>query len=54
VAGVGAEFMVDPRFTLRGELLHYEYSHETYPGSTGNVNLGNASNVLRFGGNYKF
>jgi outer membrane immunogenic protein len=54
VAGLGAEFMVDPRFIIRGELLHYEYSHETYPGSTGNVSLGNASNVLRLGGNYKF
>jgi outer membrane immunogenic protein len=54
VAGLGAELMVDPHFTLRGELLHYEFGHETYPGSTGTVNLGNASNVLRFGGNYKF
>ena len=54
VAGLGAELMVDPRFILRGELLHYEYGHETYPGSTGPVNLGNSSNVLRLGGNYKF
>ena len=54
VAGLGAELMVDPRFTLRGDLLHYEYGHEAYPGSTGTVNLGNSSNVLRLGGNYKF
>ena len=54
VAGLGAELMVDPRFTIRGELLHYEFGHETYPGSTGQVNLGNSTNVLRLGGNYKF
>ena len=54
VAGLGAELMIDPRFTLRGELLHYEFGHETYPGSTGQVNMGNSTNVLRLGGNYKF
>lgn len=54
VAGLGAELMVDPRFTIRGELLHYEFGHETYPGSTGQVTLGNSTNVLRLGGNYKF
>ena len=54
VAGLGAEMMVDPRFTIRGELLHYEFGHESYPGSTGTVHLGNSSNLLRLGGNYKF
>ena len=54
VAGLGAELMVDPRFTLRGELLHYEFGHENYPGSNGTVSLGNSTNVLRLGGNYKF
>lgn len=54
VAGIGAEFQVDPRFSLRGEVLHYDLGHYTYPASTGPQSISATNNLLRVGGNYRF
>ncbi|MFZ4786979.1 MAG: porin family protein [Rhizobiales bacterium] len=54
VAGIGAEFQVDQRFTLRGEVLHYDLNSYTYPASTGPQSIGATNNLLRVGGNYRF
>ena len=54
VAGIGAEFQVDQRFSLRGEVLHYDLNSYTYPASTGPQSIGATNNLLRVGGNYRF
>jgi outer membrane immunogenic protein len=54
VAGAGADMQFTPSVILRAELLHYDFSDQTYPGSNGPVRIGATSNVLRAGLNYKF
>lgn len=54
VAGLGAEFQVDQHFSLRGEVLHYDFGSETYPTSTGRQSVSATNNLLRVGGNYRF
>ena len=52
--GVGAEFLMTPNVTVRGEFLRYDYGKETYLSQIGPVGVKPSNNVLRAGTNLKF
>lgn len=54
VYGAGAEVMMTPNITVRGEYLHYDYGRETYTTAIGAGTVKPTNNVLRAGVNYKF
>jgi outer membrane immunogenic protein len=54
VAGAGAEVHMNRQFSLKGEILHYQMSNESYPVSTGTRRLDPTSNLIRMGANYRF
>jgi outer membrane immunogenic protein len=52
--GAGAEFLMTPNVTLRGEMLRYDFGRETYQSQIGPVGIKPSNNVLRAGANLKF
>jgi outer membrane immunogenic protein len=52
--GAGAEFLMTPNVTVRGEFLRYDYGKETYLSQIGPVGVKPSNNVLRAGTNLKF
>lgn len=52
--GVGAEFLMTPNVTVRGEYLRYDFGRETYQSQIGPVGLKPSTNVLRAGTSLKF
>jgi outer membrane immunogenic protein len=52
--GAGAEFLMTPNVTLRGEMLRYDFGRETYLSQIGPVGVKASNNVLRGGANLKF
>jgi outer membrane immunogenic protein len=54
VYGAGAEVKMTPNVSLRGELLHYDFSRETYLTTFGPVQVKPSTNVLRAGVGYQF
>jgi outer membrane immunogenic protein len=54
VYGAGAEVKMTPNVSLRGELLHYDFSREIYLSTLGPVQVKPSTNVLRAGVGYQF
>jgi outer membrane immunogenic protein len=54
VYGAGAEVKMTPNVSLRGELLHYDFSREVYTSTLGPVQVKPSTNVLRAGVGYQF
>ena len=54
VYGAGAEVKMTPNVSLRGELLHYDFSREMYVSTLGPVQVKPSTNVLRAGVGYQF
>jgi outer membrane immunogenic protein len=54
VYGAGAEMKVTPNVSLRGELLHYDFSNATYRSTLGPVQVKPSTNVVRAGVGYHF
>jgi outer membrane immunogenic protein len=54
VYGAGAEVKMTPNVSLRGELLHYDFSREIYTSTLGPVQVKPSTNVLRAGVGYQF
>jgi outer membrane immunogenic protein len=54
VFGAGAEVMLTPNVSVRGELLRYQFSSRSYASIGGQVSVAPTNNVLRGGMSYKF
>ena len=54
VVGAGAELMLTENVSLRGELLHYNFSKSSFGNVGGPTNVSPTNNVVRGGMNYRF
>jgi outer membrane immunogenic protein len=54
VIGAGAELMLTENVSVRGELLHYNFSKSSFGNVGGPTNVSPTNNVVRGGMNYRF
>ena len=54
VIGAGAELMLTENVSVRGELLHYNFSKSSFGSAGGPTNVSPTNNVVRGGMNYRF
>lgn len=54
VIGAGAELMLTENVSVRGEILHYNFSRSSFGNVGGPTNVSPTNNVVRGGLNYRF
>ncbi|HEY9214722.1 MAG TPA: outer membrane protein [Ancylobacter sp.] len=52
--GAGAEYAIDPNWSVKAEYLYLDLGSETYTTINGAYDVGLTSNILRAGVNYRF